>query len=238
MQEKTMHKGIKGVTTFLAVFIAVIVIVGIGVMLFFGRKTPSPSETVLPLKEQALQDSKTGLPAGISYEFAAPSSEKEGKVSQDQIKNIKLPIPNLSRPFPDSILTSTKTEMEQLVSELENTPYNATLWSELGLYRKEAGDYEGARLAWEFAYELQPENAVIAENLGVLYGYYLRDGSKSEEFFRVAILLEPKNIHLRLRLFELYRDVFKDKAKERAAIEEALKDNSDNQQLAALLKEL
>lgn len=191
-------------------------------------------------EEEGVDAPASGKLQGIEYEFAPPSeeSEEKGAVAEVPVNKSLKSIPDLSRPISDGLRPNERTEMERLVSELKKSPYNAALWSKLGLYRKESSDYEGARLAWEFALELQPENGGFAENLGVLYGYYLKDGLKSEEFFRAAIALEPQNIHLRLRLFELYRDVFEDKAGARAAVEDALKDNPGDEQLTALLKEL
>lgn len=225
------------------------IVIALGVFVAWNTRSSGlwrPGSQQSPQTKQAREEkvndaiSGSGELPGIEYEFAPLSGARggEGETTETQANTASKAAPDLSRAIPDGMLPSAKAEMEQIIGELQKNPYNAALWSELGLYRKEAGDYEGARQAWEFAYELQPENGGFAENLGMLYGYYLKNGLKSEEFFRAAILLEPKNIHLRLRLFELYRDVFEDKAKARAAIEAALKDNPDNEQLTALLREL
>lgn len=239
MQEETTRKGENKIIICLIALIAVI----IAALLFVRARMTSVDEESLSMEEKNTEKTismvtENGLPTGISYEFATSSSGNGGKMSQNQVKKTVLPIPDLSRAIPGNVSAVTKAEMEQIISLLRKDQNNAILWSELGLYRKETGDYEGARLAWEFAYELQPENAVIVENLGVLYGYYLKNSLKSEEFFRAAIALEPKSIHLRLRLFEFYRDVLEDNGKARAAIESALKDNPNNQQLTALLEEI
>lgn len=218
-------------------------IVALVFWLVWQARNVAPEESREQETERASTDGgntfSSELP-GIEYEFAPPSEESGEKedVSKAQVDKPLRSIPDLSRPISPGLRPSTKAEMEQIIGELQKNPSNAALWSELGLYRKESGDYEGARLAWEFAYELQPENALIAENLGVLYGYYLKNGLKSEGFFRAAIALEPQNIHLWLRLFELYRDVLKDTKKARSSIEEALKDNPGNEQLTALFGEM
>ncbi len=203
-------------------------------------ETPQVGTESLQANEEKVKDTFSSELPGIEYEFAPPSgaSREVERTAPSQADKSSKAIPALSRSIPDSVRPNERAEMERIISELKKNPSNAALWSELGLYRKETGDYEGARQAWEFAYELQPANSIIAENLGVLYGYYLKNGLKSEEFFRAAIALEPQSIHLRLRLFELYRDVFQDKGKARAAIEDALKDNPGNEQLMALLREL
>ncbi|MBI4276555.1 hypothetical protein HY629_01810 [Candidatus Uhrbacteria bacterium] len=190
--------------------------------------------------KEAVKDTFTSKLPGVEYEFAPPSGANgEGAADAPSEVNMSAKaIPDLSRPIPVHVRPKERAEMERLSSELKNNLSNAALWLELGLYRKESGDYEGAQQAWEFGYKLQPENSVIADNLGVLYGYYLKNGLKSEEFFLAAIAREPHSIHLRLRLFELYRDVFQDKDKARASIEDALKDNPGSEQLTALLREL
>ena len=196
-------------------------------------KTEQAQTEQIQEDEKGLKDTFSPELPGVEYEFA-PSSE----ASRGEATTPTKAIPALSRSIPDGLRPKARAEMEELISKLKKNPSNAALWLELGLYRKESGDYEGARQAWEFAHELQPENSVIADNLGVLYGYYLKNGLSSEEFFLAAIALEPNSIHLRLRLFELYRDVLKDKTKARASIEEALKDNPGDEQLTALLEEI
>ena len=227
------------------------VVVAVGVFVIWNTRNSGLWNKDEPKTEQAqteqrqedekeLKDSFSSELPGVEYEFAPQSGagEKRAITAPLEVNTQVKAIPDLSRPIPDSVRQRERDEIERLNSGLTKDPSNAALWLGLGLYRKESGDYEGARLAWEFAYHLQPKNSVIAENLGVLYGYYLKNGLKSEEFFLAAIALEPSSIHLRLRLFELYRDVFQDRVKARASIEEALTDNPRNEQLTALLREL
>ena len=136
----------------LVIVASLIVVAGIGTALFSKLREPSSEETALSSPVQVLQDSTTGLPASISYEFATSSAGDSGKISQNLVKKTVVPIPDLSRALPTALLPSAKTEMARISAELQKNPYNAALWSELGLYRKEGSDYEGARLAWEFAY--------------------------------------------------------------------------------------
>ena len=224
----------------IAVFFIIVTTIGVA---FFFKIKPSPplsnsnfEEITSSTTEQTLQDSKTGLPTGISYEFATSSSKDAGEEVQNQVTQTVQPIPVLSGTIPEGLLPSTRAEMERIVSELKKNPSNAPLWSALGLYRKAAGDYEGARLAWEFARQLYPEEPVTIENLGVLYGWYLNNPAKAEEMLRLSIEKAPTETSRYLRLFEFYHDVVQDDGKARRAIEQGLRVLPNDPILQAMLE--
>lgn len=98
-------------------------------------------------------------------------------------------------------------QLEDTISALKDDPANFALWIQLGITLSAAGDYEGAALSWQYAATISPDSAKPYENLGSLYGYYLHDSEKAEEYFLTAI---EKNLfipRLYIKLYEFYRDM-------------------------------
>ena len=136
--------------------------------------------------------------------------------------------PSLNRPIiiPASLSTAdaslVKENIAKLIDAIKKSPENGALWADLGLKRKGIEDYEGAKEAYAYALKLMPENALVADSLGVIYADYLKDYPKAEQHFRLAITLDPSASYLYLRLFELYRYAIKDDGKAKAILEEGL----------------
>lgn len=151
----------------------------------------------LRVKEPQIEVNQTFSESGIEFGYQKATSTSKGP---------RRAAPDLSRAIPGGLSTIAKTKMENIISLLRRDPNNAVLWSELGLYRKEVGDYEGTKEVWEFALELQPQNAIFAENLGVLYGWYLGNPAKAEAMLLRSVKIEPMP-HRYLRLSEFYREV-------------------------------
>lgn len=165
----------------------------------------------LRVKQPQIEVNQTFSESGVEfgYQKATSTSKMPSKAA-----------PDLSRAIPGGLSVIAKTEMENIISLLRKDPNDAVLWSELGLYRKEVGDYEGAKEVWEFAFELQPQNAVFAENLGVLYGWYLHDTARAEKMLLRSIDVEPMPSRY-LRLSEFFRDVMKDSTRAEKALRDA-----------------
>ncbi len=135
-----------------------------------------------------------------------------------------------------------KRKMETTITELKREPKRVDLWLQLGVYRKMAGDYEGARIAWEYVAIAGPAtvNFVAYGNLGDLYKSYLKDFAKSEANYKEAIKLRADNIDYYLNLFELYT-TFGYKSDTLAAsdlVAQGLKSNPGNKDLLALQAQL
>lgn len=95
--------------------------------------------------------------------------------------------------------------------ELKKEPHELSSWLQLGLLKKNIGDYEGARDAWEYAAILNPIHHVAPRNLGELYWRYLLDFPKAEARFRAAIQIQPKEAPAYVSLAELYQFSYKEK---------------------------
>ena len=104
-------------------------------------------------------------------------------------------------------------DMAATIATLKSNPMRIDAWIDLGLQRKELGDYIGARDAWEYAKALgQDTNIVPWNNLGDLYHYYLKDYPKSELNWKKVIALKPDYIQAYRGLFELYFYSYTEKA--------------------------
>jgi tetratricopeptide (TPR) repeat protein len=136
-----------------------------------------------------------------------------------------IPVPDLTREPVVGPFTSPSAKdrampiIKQLQAQLKEKSTDFTGWLELGLQFSTVGDYEGARQAYEYAAALRPTSSVIFGNLGFIYGYHLKSPQKAEVAYKTAIANDPSQEYLQIQLFELYRDVFVDKAKARTFAE-------------------
>lgn len=100
---------------------------------------------------------------------------------------------------------------KRLIDLLKSDSSRFDAWLDLGSYRKQSGDYEGAWEAWEYAAILAPESYVPWNNLGDLYANYLKDYPKAEENFKKAVSLKSDYINGYRALYELYRYSYTEK---------------------------
>jgi len=140
------------------------------------------------------------------------TSEGGGKVEIDAIDGKSVTPPSLTRPITITtslsaeVAATLRTEMEDTVLQLKENSTRVDLWLRLGSQRKMAGDYEGAREAWDYVAIAGPAsiNFIAYANLADLYKSYLKDYKKSEDHYLEAIRLKPDFINFYQGLFELY----------------------------------
>lgn len=145
---------------------------------------------------------------------------------------VGVPQPTLARAIPatspDLSVTAREATIQYLNTSVENLKKNPLAyqdWINLGLARQMLGDYVGANEVWIYATKLAPSEPVAFENLGNLYMSYMKDGAKSEGFYKKAITLNPKNINNYRSLAELYTYHYKQNT---GAVETILKEGIDN----------
>lgn len=156
--------------------------------------------------------------------------------------------PSLDRPILITASSSLTTEnqkilrtiIENIIAQLRKEPTRVDLWIKLGTDRKIGGDYEGAIQAWEYVAQAAPKDisATAHGNLADLYMYFLKDYAKAETRYTQAIALNPYVIEYYRALYYLYRDIYHDKAKAQAILNEGLKNNPDNPDLLRYQAEL
>lgn len=171
---------------------------------------------------QDIRERGTGVSQNSSTTPLVVSSgiEATGDYTLEQvsIEKTKIPVPNLNRPLTFSSNLSPEVKkiitdgIKRLADILKSDSARFDVWLDLGSYRKQSGDYEGAWEAWEYAAVLAPESYVPWNNLGDLYGSYLKNYPKAEENFKKAITLKQDYIGGYRSLYELYRYSYKEKS--------------------------
>jgi len=192
-------------------FVIIVAIVAVGYYIFNDIK----HSAVIP--NDIVEDNKGTTTGNMGIEGSG--DYKIELISSETIKSpIGLSVPDLDRPvvftgiFSDGEKMAMIKDIKRLSEELKEDSNLFNNWLSLGLQRKEIGDYEGAREAWEYASVISPTNSVSLSNLGDLYHYYLKDYVKSEENLLKAIENSSGNIALYRSLHELYKYSYKEKA--------------------------
>ncbi len=176
----------------IAVVITLLVLGLLGWAVYRGthRNTPISSNDIFTVPEQATSTGQNG--GGVVVE------------------PVVIPVPDLNRILvPDTKLpTEAKNiliaNMVKVSEQLKKDPKQARLWIALGTNRKMAGDYEGARLAWEYVDVVSAGNVTAFANLGDLYHYNLKNYPKAELNMKKVIALSPTDAGAYKALFDLY----------------------------------
>ena len=131
--------------------------------------------------------------------------ESGSSVSPNNTSNLlDRAIPSTSSDLDVAARTQLLKNLQTTTEALKKDSTSYQDWIDLGIDRQILGDYEGARLAWEYASFVFPKGAVAYANLGNLYMAYLKDYPKSESNYLQAIQLDPSNANDYRALFELY----------------------------------
>lgn len=105
--------------------------------------------------------------------------------------------PQIDRPLAfsanmsDDEKTTLQNAADKLQAMLKDDPTSGALWINLGTVRKMAGDYEGAKEAWEYVANAAPNNTAALFNLADLYANFLKDNAKAESYYEKVIALNP-----------------------------------------------
>lgn len=91
---------------------------------------------------------------------------------------------------------------------LQVNPDDFDGWLYIGVLKKGAGDYEGARDAFIYAGQIRPRSSTPFANLADIYTYFLNDPVKAEESMQKAIANDPNDYNLYLSLADIYRYKF------------------------------
>jgi len=171
------------------------------------------------------------------------STSTEVKIDSTQNKTnvATVATPNLDRlVIAESVQGSLREQITSQLKEVSGSLKSNTdafdNWILLGSYRKIAGDYEGARDAWEYASAIRPLNYGSFSNLGDLYHYYLKDYPLAEKNLLISVKNKPENIAGYRDLYNLYAQSYKEKINEAPKILlSGLSKNPNNLDLLVLL---
>lgn len=113
--------------------------------------------------------------------------------------------------FPPAAIEQNKNRLKELAGRLQKDPGNFDMWLDVGQLKKFFNDYNGAIDALEYAKIVSPENPLAYYNLANVYGLYLHDYPKAEEYYLKAIDYGTNLDYTYLGLAEFYRDFYKAK---------------------------
>jgi tetratricopeptide (TPR) repeat protein len=115
------------------------------------------------------------------------------------------------RPLPEEVKLFTEEQRQQIYNsignygqEVKDNPDNFNSWIRLGVLKKNIGDFEGARDAWEYASVIRPQNSLSYFNLGFLYWRYLKEFALSEKNFKISIQNKSDDASTYVGLSQLY----------------------------------
>ena len=192
----------------------------------------------------------TPLIDGVSVDFEGDGeaivevidkNDSQNQQEEQEKPAIIKPIPDLDREivftddYPEDMQQVMIENIEKASQELKDDPTFFGNWLYLGLDRKAINDYEGARLAWEYAKLINPNNFVVRGNLGDLYAYYLKDNEKAEENYLKALEIGSGQIYLYYKTVEFYQLFLKDDQKAVGIVQIGLQLNPNSQELQSLL---
>lgn len=213
----------------------ILLLVVVGIAFVYQNKKAKKVET--NIEENA---STTIVELGDGVTAAIPKGYTVEKLPETTQTSVPKPIPSLSRQvvFQVSIDPTVKTTIQTKVAELQTSllknPKQFNAWIDMGVYHKVAGDYEGAKIYWDYAGKLAPTDFISFGNLGNMYAYQLKDMAKAEQYYNQAIKNAPTQIYLYFQLAEAFRDVSKDIPKAKAVVERGLVANPGNTELISL----
>ena len=202
-------------------FVGVVVIVIVAGLVFWYIFQQEKAAPQMFSQSPTTNATTTQTIGGVTFEIPPGSTAKIEQVPIVDTSSIG-PAPSLNRTvvfpddFPQEAQNIWKNKFADIKTQLAQNPHSYDAWLQVGLEWNMIEDYEGARLAWDYATKLVPSNAVAFGNLGFLYGYYLHDNIKAEHNFKTALYNAPQELYIYHQAFEFYRDVLKDKAKARA----------------------
>ena len=113
--------------------------------------------------------------------------------------------------FPPAAVEQGKNRLKELAALLEKDPQNWNFWMEVGQLKKFFNNYNGAVAAYEYVKTNNPEDPLVYYNLANLYGSYLGDYPKAEEYYLKAVSYGPNEEYIYLGFAEFYRDFYKAK---------------------------
>ena len=135
------------------------------------------------------------------------------------------------------LIAQLKTQEKANISLIKKAPTNADAWLQLAVDYKIAGDYAGAEAIWIYLTKAAPTSFVAFANLGDLYTNYLKDNTKAEANYKIAIKLQPDYIDNYRNLFYLYLSE-NNSAAAADIVAQGLKANPNNPDLLQLQAQL
>jgi len=166
----------------------------------------------------------------------SPASESKEALKAMAAEIISRPI-MASAPLAEIDRKRAEGKIKEMIDLIKIDYDNIYPWYDLGAYRRVIGDFEGAAEAWAFGTLIRPKDYIGYQNLGDLYGFYVKDYPKSEENYFKSIQNNPQNIQAYLDLAIIYESVYKEKSDQiESILLRGLMANPDNLRLKSALE--
>lgn len=126
---------------------------------------------------------------------------------------------------------------QELQAILRKTPNDFWAIAELGMIKKDVGDFEGAEAAWLQLNQQEPGNSISFGNLADLYSNFLKDYNKAIPMYETAIKNstgEAINASFYRNYFDFYLNYVKDVNRAESVILQGIEDNPKNSELMIL----
>ena len=186
----------------LLIYIVAVLIIG-GITYYFLQSKADPNS--LPITETV------EIAPGVTAEI-----EREAKIATTSPLYLN---PSVKAPALYPITSSPKSDA--LIASLKKEPKYID-WSDLGMYRKAAGDYKGAEEIWTYLITASPRGTDAYINLGDLYMYYLHNNAKAELMFLKAVEVSPRVVEAYRRIVDFYVTALRNKAKAKDFLEASI----------------
>src|SRR3989344_5920346 len=171
-------------------------------------------------------------PSGTQTEEKPASTTTENGAPKEVPKEdlLKAKMPSLTRAIPADASPAAIQKINEAIGLIQGNYDYLQAWLQLGLLRNSVGDYEGAIEAWKFATLIRPQNSMAFLNLGDLYGWYLKDNIKAEQYLLAGIAAEPNIVYPYYKTYEFYADILKDAVKAKKVLQDGIASNPDSSQ--------
>ena len=186
----------------LLIYIGAVLIIG-GIAYYFLQSKADPNS--LPITETV------EIAPGVTAEI-----EREAEIATTSPLYLN---PSVKAPALYPITSSPKSDA--LIASLKKEPKYID-WSDLGMYRKAAGDYKGAEEIWTYLITASPRGTDAYINLGDLYMYYLHNNAKAELMFLKAVEVSPRVVEAYRRIVDFYVTALRNKAKAKDFLEASI----------------
>lgn len=194
--------------------IALEVLIIAGVAYYFYREFTS-SSVENPVNQTATTTRTVEIAPGIFAEVEGDVVPTVSFVPVTAGNTLKAPDLNRAITFPPSMTETDRKSfidtITTLKTELEKDPTSFVHWNDLGIYRKQLGDYEGAEEIWIYLTKAAPQVPDAYINLGDLYMYYVHDNAKAEPMFLKVVEVAPRLEEGYRRAVDFYVTALNDK---------------------------
>lgn len=214
---------------YIVVWLLVLILLVVALVSYVNKNNKKNTDLV------SANASTTVVDLGNGIKVVGKGDFKIEQVGSSNTNYTNHPDLNVAISFSSNLNEETKELLKSKIDDtrvsLANDPSNLSLWSELGMYYKMAGDYENAKTYWQYVLKFSPQDITVLSNLADLYGFYFKDTKSSIGFYKKAIASSPKSPELYVKLSDVYMTLMTDSQSAKDILDQGLKILPNNQML-------